>query len=185
MRCTSRCVATSLLARLGWLAQFGETLAIAPSALGSAHRLTAKRRTPFSPRAHYKLSIWCWAPRYSRWPRPHELGQLHDFYACLTRRYPSSLAIWLATRANVRAGLSCTPALGERRHRGLTRRLVAVCRRAILMIAKGQRPHPRRALRCRVHLHDADTTLPSASTSKSSSLHSLDEREAEARLRTR
>jgi hypothetical protein len=48
----------SLLARLGWLAQFSEALAIAPSALGSAHRLTAKRRTPFSPRAHYKLSIW-------------------------------------------------------------------------------------------------------------------------------
>jgi len=79
LRTTSRCVPTSLLARLGWLAQFSETLAIAPSALGSAHRLTAKRRTPFSPRAHYKLSIWCWAPRYSRWPRPHELGELHDF----------------------------------------------------------------------------------------------------------
>src|SRR5262245_50925207 len=60
--------------------QFSETLAIAPSALSSAHRLTAKRRTPFSPRAHYKLSIWCWAPRYSRWPRPHELGELHDLY---------------------------------------------------------------------------------------------------------
>src|SRR6516165_12658095 len=96
-RTTSRCVPTSFLARLRWLAQFSETLAIAPSALGSAHRLAAKRRTPFSPRAHYKPSIWCWAPRYSRWPRPHELGELHDFYACLTRRYPSSLAIWLAT----------------------------------------------------------------------------------------
>src|SRR5262249_25946637 len=114
----SRCVPTSLLARLGWLAQFSETLAIASSALGSAHRLTAKRRTTFSPRAHYKLSIWCWAPRYSRWPRPHELGQLHDFYACLTRRYPSSLAIWLATadaacggaEARCRNGLSATVA---------------------------------------------------------------------------
>jgi len=69
-RTTSRCVPTSFLARLRWLAQFTETLAIAPSALGSAHRLAAKRRTPFSPRAHYKPSIWCWAPRYSRWPRP-------------------------------------------------------------------------------------------------------------------
>jgi hypothetical protein len=78
----------SFLARLRWLAQFSETLAIAPSALGSAHRLAAKRRTPFSPRAHYKLSIWCWAPRYSRCPRPHELGELHDFSACLTGRYP-------------------------------------------------------------------------------------------------
>src|SRR6516225_9404860 len=47
------------------------------------------------------------------------------------------------------------PVLGERRHRSLARRLVAVRRRAILMMSKGQRPHPRRALRCRVHLHDA------------------------------
>src|SRR5215813_3360882 len=78
-RTTSRCVPTSFLPRLGWLAQFSQTLAIAPSALGSAHRLAAERRTPFSPRAHYKLSIWCWAPRYSRWPRPHKLGELHDF----------------------------------------------------------------------------------------------------------
>jgi hypothetical protein len=40
------------------LAQLSETLAIAPSALGSTRRLTAKRRTPFSSRAHYKLGIW-------------------------------------------------------------------------------------------------------------------------------
>src|SRR6516164_5363757 len=33
------------------------------------------------------------------------------------------------------------PALGERRHLGLARRLVAVRRRAILMMTKGQRPH--------------------------------------------
>ena len=46
----------SALARL--LAQFSETLAIALSALGSAHRLTAKRRTPLPPRAHYKLGTW-------------------------------------------------------------------------------------------------------------------------------
>src|SRR6516225_3167518 len=136
------------------LAQLSETLAIAPSALGSTCRLIAKRRTPFSPRAHYTLGTCFWEPRYSRWPRPHELG-LHDSIPAQPDATPSSLAIWLATRANVRAGLSCAPALGERRHRGLTRRLVAVCRRAILMIAKGQRPHPRRALRCRVHLHDA------------------------------
>jgi hypothetical protein len=111
LRTTSRCDPTSMLARLGWLAQFSETLAIAPSALGSAHRLTAKRRTPFSPRAHYKLSIWCWAPRYSRWPRPHELGELHDFYVCLSRRYPSSLAIWLAT-ADAAAGARRAAATG-------------------------------------------------------------------------
>jgi len=53
------------------LAQLSETLAIAPSALGSTCRLTAKRRTPFSPRAHYKLGTCFWEPRYSRWPRPH------------------------------------------------------------------------------------------------------------------
>src|SRR5262249_58420043 len=47
------------------------------------------------------------------------------------------------------------PALSERRHGGLARRLVAVRRRAILMMFKGERPHPRRALRCRVHLYDA------------------------------
>ena len=35
------------------------------------------------------------------------------------------------------------PTLGERRHRGLARRLVAVRRGAVLMIAKGQRPHQR------------------------------------------
>src|SRR5262249_52529130 len=35
------------------------------------------------------------------------------------------------------------PALGERRHGGLARRLVAVRRRAILMMSKGERPHPR------------------------------------------
>jgi hypothetical protein len=46
----------SALARL--LAQLSETLAIAPSALGSTRRLTANRRTPFSPRAHYKHGIW-------------------------------------------------------------------------------------------------------------------------------
>ena len=32
--------------------------------------------------------------------------------------------------------------------------LVAVRPRAILMMFKGERPHPGRALRCRVHLHD-------------------------------
>src|SRR6266404_1379299 len=36
------------------------------------------------------------------------------------------------------------PALCERCHRGLARRFVAVRRRAILMLPKGQRPHPRR-----------------------------------------
>jgi len=47
------------------------------------------------------------------------------------------------------------PTFGERRHRGLARRLVAVHWRAVLVVSKGERPHPRRTLRCRVHLHDA------------------------------
>jgi hypothetical protein len=56
---TSACAAVRLmLARLGRLAQFSEALAIAPRALGSARRLTAKRRTPFPPRAHYELGTW-------------------------------------------------------------------------------------------------------------------------------
>src|SRR6266446_9407746 len=38
------------------------------------------------------------------------------------------------------------PALGERSHRCLARRLVAVRRRAILMMPKGERPQPRRSL---------------------------------------
>ena len=74
----------SLSVRHDWLAQFGETLVIASSALGSARRLIAKRRTPFSPRAHYELSIWFWAHSYARWPRPHELGELHDSTPTLT-----------------------------------------------------------------------------------------------------
>ena len=74
----------SLSVRHEWLAQFSETLAIASSALGSARRLIAKRRTPFSPRAHYELSIWFWAHSYARWPRPHELGELHDSTPTLT-----------------------------------------------------------------------------------------------------
>src|SRR5262249_5303006 len=37
------------------------------------------------------------------------------------------------------------PTLSECRHRGLARRLVAVRARAVLMMSKGERPHPRRA----------------------------------------
>jgi len=54
-----------VLARLGGLAQFSEALAIAPRALGSARHLTAKRRTRFAPRVHYKLGTWFW------WRRDH------------------------------------------------------------------------------------------------------------------
>jgi hypothetical protein len=34
------------------------------------------------------------------------------------------------------------PAFGERRHRGLAPRLVAVRRRAVFVVAEGKRPHP-------------------------------------------
>src|SRR5215469_14304917 len=64
------------------------------------------------------------------------------------------------------------PAFRERRHRGLPRRLVPVRRRAILMIAKGQRPHPRRTLRCRVHLENAADDSAIGEHVKSSSFHS-------------
>src|SRR2546430_5062090 len=37
------------------------------------------------------------------------------------------------------------PALGKCRHRSLARRPVAVRRRAVLVVAEGERPHPRRA----------------------------------------
>src|SRR5262249_24907346 len=47
------------------------------------------------------------------------------------------------------------PALGERCHRGLARSSIAVCWRAVLMMSKGQRPHPRRPCRGRVYLQDA------------------------------
>jgi hypothetical protein len=47
-----------------------------------------------------------------------------------------------------------SPALRERRHRGLARRLVAVGWRATLMRPEGQRPHPRRCYGG-VHLQDA------------------------------
>jgi hypothetical protein len=47
------------------------------------------------------------------------------------------------------------PALGECCHRSLARRLVAVDRRAIFVVAIGQRPQPRRAPRRRGSLHDA------------------------------
>src|SRR5262249_60902261 len=59
---------------------------IAPNTVGSAHCLTAKRRTPFSPRAHYKLGTWFWGRRYSRWPQPHEFG-IHHFYTWPTECY--------------------------------------------------------------------------------------------------
>jgi hypothetical protein len=46
------------------------------------------------------------------------------------------------------------PALGERRHRGLARRLIAVRRRAAFVIQQ-QRPHPGRTDRRGRRLHDA------------------------------
>src|SRR6516225_1205938 len=125
------------------LAQLSETLAIAPSALGSTCRLIAKRRTPFSPRAHYTLGTCFWEPCYSRWPRPHELG-LHDSIPAQPEATPSSLAISLDTRADwpanllvhglpgALAGLFPSPTFGERCHRSLARRLVAVRRWSFL-----------------------------------------------------
>src|SRR6516165_8639111 len=47
------------------------------------------------------------------------------------------------------------PAFGERRHRDLARRRVAVRRRAVLVAAKGQRPQPWLAGRRGSRLHDS------------------------------
>src|ERR1700757_11136 len=46
------------------------------------------------------------------------------------------------------------PALGERRHRGLARRLVAVRRRAVFVALEGERLHPRLPHRHCRSLHD-------------------------------
>src|SRR5262249_35456663 len=47
------------------------------------------------------------------------------------------------------------PALGERRHRGLACRLVAMRWPTVFVMAEGQRPHPRRTNRRGVDLKDA------------------------------
>src|SRR5215831_7522036 len=44
------------------------------------------------------------------------------------------------------------PALRERRHRGLARRLIAVRRGAIFMMPKVERPQPRRSVPERLHV---------------------------------
>src|SRR5262245_59768784 len=47
------------------------------------------------------------------------------------------------------------PALSERRHRTLARRLVAVRRRAVFVVSESEGPHPGRADRRGGGLHDA------------------------------
>jgi len=47
------------------------------------------------------------------------------------------------------------PAFGERRHGGLAARLIAVRRPTVFVVAKGQRPHPRRPDWRGVYLEDA------------------------------
>jgi hypothetical protein len=47
------------------------------------------------------------------------------------------------------------PTLGERRHRGLAGRGVAVCRRTILVVLQEERPHPRRSDGCSIREEDA------------------------------
>src|SRR5262245_29553962 len=74
------------------------------------------------------------------------------------------------------------PAFCERRHRGLARRR-AVRRCAVLVISEGERPHPGLPYgHCR-RPHDAADHDVVGETSKSSSFHSPDGRETEARLR--
>src|SRR5215813_2063799 len=52
-------------------------------------------------------------------------------------------------------GILVPAASSWRTHHGLTCRLVAVRRCAVLVVAKGQRPHPRRTHRRGVNLKDA------------------------------
>jgi hypothetical protein len=61
-------------------------------------------------------------------------------------RNPTIAIIFISARPTrlSRSTLFSSPTLGERRHRGLARRLVAVCWRAILMMPRGERPQPRR-----------------------------------------
>jgi hypothetical protein len=67
------------------------------------------------------------------------------------------------------------PSFRECRHRSLACRCVAVRRRAFLVVAKDQRPHPRHSHRREaVELKIRPTTMPLVSTSKSSSFHSPD-----------
>jgi len=57
--------------------------------------------------------------------------------------------------ANGAAGLFPPPTLSERCHRSLACRRVAVCRCAVLVMSKGQRPHPRRPNRGCMYLQEA------------------------------
>jgi hypothetical protein len=109
---------------------------------------------------------------------PARFEPLPDIHAgCGADRITCSSAVRLARRpVGLGIWLLPPPALSERRHRGP---LVAVRRRAILMMPKGERPH---GAACTFMMRP--TTAPSASTSKSSSFHSPDGREADARLRT-
>jgi hypothetical protein len=52
-------------------------------------------------------------------------------------------------------GLFPPPTLGERRHRGLARWLIAARRRAVFVIVENQRSHPRRAHGRRRGVEDA------------------------------
>jgi hypothetical protein len=65
--------------------------------------------------------------------------------------------VTIAVRAMTRVVILVLPppTLRERRHRGLARRLIAVRRRAVLVMSEGQSPHPRRADGRRIGLEDA------------------------------
>ena len=63
----------------------------------------------------------------------------------------------LPPKADLPPDLRTTPAAsscGERRHRGLARRLVVVRRRVVFVIVENERPHPRRADGRRMHLEN-------------------------------
>src|SRR6516165_12039596 len=160
-------------------------------ALGKAHQhadpphpvglLRARREWPSQRRAAERYQQLPPSDGDCHAPLPREVRRGNDTTPRACSLHVRRAGCWLLPpQSPALTALLPPPALRERRHRGLARRLVAVRRPAVLVLAKGERPQPRRALRCRVHLHDRPTTAPSASTSKSSSVHSPDGREAEA-----
>jgi hypothetical protein len=68
---------------------------------------------------------------------------------------PALVGLQLAAVGALALGSSPPPTLGERRHRGLARRGVAVCWRAVFVVPKGYRPHPRVCYGRGVSLEDA------------------------------
>jgi hypothetical protein len=73
---------------------------------------------------------------YTREPRPSAIGKGGASRA---------LKMHVSDRGLYPPYLLPPPTLGKRCHRSLARRLIAVCGCAVLVVPRGQRPHPRRS----------------------------------------